>query len=61
MMWGNYSEYNEGDFQREKMYSGIIANFVNFGNPMYEEQKWIPWNKNRREYFVIGMQTFGNV
>ncbi|CAI2355163.1 unnamed protein product [Caenorhabditis sp. 36 PRJEB53466] len=42
------------DYEIERIYSGMFANFVNFGDPSpSEQQKWQPYSEKNREYFHI--------
>lgn len=42
------------DYQIERIYSGIIANFINYGSPSYRGYEWKPWTPEKRNYFLIG-------
>lgn len=52
--------YTEADYHRVHIHSGMIANFVNTGNPSWKGQAWTPWSKSDRNYFVIGKFPFLN-
>ncbi|CAI2355164.1 unnamed protein product [Caenorhabditis sp. 36 PRJEB53466] len=42
------------DYVIESIYSGVFANFVNFGDPSpSEQQKWRPYSEKNREYFEV--------
>ncbi|EGT59079.1 hypothetical protein CAEBREN_31994 [Caenorhabditis brenneri] len=42
------------DYVIEKIYSGMIANFVNFGDPSpSKEQPWLQYTPENREHFLI--------
>ncbi|CAB00887.2 Carboxylesterase type B domain-containing protein [Caenorhabditis elegans] len=46
--------FTEKDYVIEQIYSGMFADFVNFGNPSpSKEQKWKEYSPEKREYFLI--------
>ena len=48
------SKMKPKDFQIERIYTGMIANFVRSGDPSYNGYKWNPWENDKRNYFLIG-------
>ncbi|ULT91490.1 hypothetical protein L3Y34_009244 [Caenorhabditis briggsae] len=46
------------DYIIEHMYTGMFANFINFGNPrLSEDQPWLQYTKEKREHFVINFDA----
>ncbi|CAD6188027.1 unnamed protein product [Caenorhabditis auriculariae] len=50
----NRGLFEEKDYVIEKIFSGMVANFVNSGDPSpSEEQKWPVWSEQGNEFFHI--------
>ncbi|CAP25392.2 Protein CBG04745 [Caenorhabditis briggsae] len=46
------------DYIIEQIYTGMFANFINFGNPtLSEDQPWLQYTKEKREHFVINFDA----
>lgn len=47
------------DYEIERIFTGMIANFVNYGDPSYYGYQWAEWQQEKRNYFDIGMLQRG--